>query len=101
MAFYDDGRTALSAPVSPALEIMAALTSLSVVNGSVVLQRPGIKQQLLVGGTNSDGVLRNLTHTAGTEYAATNLASVATVSPSGEITAGGQGAPRSRSATAR
>jgi len=91
MAFYTGSAGAFAAPISLNLNITAALTSISVVNDALVLQRPGSTQQLLVVGTYSDGVRRNITHAPGTVYQATNLASVASVSATGFVTALGAG----------
>ena len=92
IALYDDGDMAFADPVELTVHVTATLTSLQVLNGHVVLRRPGRTRQIAVLGTYSDGVLRDITRPAlGTTYAVSQLRPVATVSPDGLVTGIGPG----------
>ena len=62
-------------PTSPVnVDVTATLTSLEVINGDAVLERPGHTQQLTIIGNYSDGVRRNITAPElGTQYGASSL----------------------------
>ena len=91
IAFFGQGQVAVAQPVNLNVSVNATLTAIEVLNGNVVLQRPGRTQQMRVIGTFSDGVQRDITRLTGTKYAASSLIPVASVSATGLITATGAG----------
>ncbi len=91
IAFFGQGQVAVAQPVNLNVNVNATLTAIEVLNGNVVLQRPGRTQQMRVIGTFSDGVQRDITQLTGTRYAASSLTPVASVSATGLISALGPG----------
>lgn len=89
VAYGAGGQIAYSQLVNLNVSITTPLTSIEVMGGDFVLQRPGATRQLTVLGTYSDGVLRNLSAAGrGTIYALSNAGSLpfATISPNGLVT---------------
>jgi len=91
IAFFGQGEVAVAQPVNLNVNVNASLTAIEVLNGNVVLQRPGRTQQMRVIGTFSDGVQRDITRLTGTKYAASSLTPIASVSATGLISALGPG----------
>jgi len=84
------GGFALSEPLAIDVVPDAALQSIAVRPASLSLLRGGPPAQLEIDGTFADGVVRRITALPGAEFV-TSDASVATVSPSGAVTAVGAG----------
>lgn len=92
LAFYADGGLAFADTVDLNIQLDAHVTSIQVINGDQVLRRPGRTRQLMVVGTYSDGVRRDITQPPlGTRYTVSQLSPVITVSDAGLITAVGPG----------
>jgi cysteine-rich repeat protein len=88
IAFYDDGGMAFAAPVPLTVQVNATVTSIEVVNGDQVLRRPGRTQRLIVLGTYSDGIRRDISAAIlGTKYTISQLTPIISVSTAGVITA--------------